>query len=157
MSNISPSSSKIQTESVAYQAPVSESSLTAIGAAVNYCLDGVASNSSSISSLTSSLNNLNRLKLNQVIAQTLSGTYTCPANTYFVGRVHIASIGGGLDIVVLNRYSEVHLVLAAGGSTDPEATVFLEPGDSMSALLNPGTGGTGFNMVGIEFKSVTGP
>lgn len=39
MSDIATSANKIQAESVQYQAPVSESALSAMGAAINYCLE----------------------------------------------------------------------------------------------------------------------
>ena len=62
MSNLPSVNQHIQTESVQSTGPVSESSLQAIGSAVNYALDGLLSANSGIAAANASIAALNRIK-----------------------------------------------------------------------------------------------
>lgn len=58
MSDIPSANQKIQIEATQYRGPVSESLLQTVGGSVNYALDQVASNASSIASVSGSLSTL---------------------------------------------------------------------------------------------------
>ncbi len=58
MSNIPSANQKIQIEATDYRSPVSESLLQTMGGSINYSLDQVASNSSSISTVSGNLTSL---------------------------------------------------------------------------------------------------
>ena len=58
MSDLPSTNAKIQTEETTYRSPVSETLLQRVGSSINYALDGVASNASSISSVSGTVSAL---------------------------------------------------------------------------------------------------
>lgn len=113
MSNIPSANNKIQLESTQYRAPVSENLVQTMGGSINYALDGIATNATSISNVASDLADTN---------STLA-TKTCvrSRSTATNGGVTLGDDNFHTGGAVIDSYT----FTVSGSATDEIAMVYL--------------------------------